>query len=569
MARKKLNSLFVVSKLLDKTEELKLFKPEELSSEQLEIAKRYVKLSGAKGSFMGVLLGSEAADIRPLMLEDGKLTVLSAEEIKSEDDSEGEKVEANGEKAAKKSSLSANRFAIGAFFVGAFLIIYFIRSDSWHAITRRFSERPPYQSYWESAQPALMRQVAEGALLDGDEEARSLITNSIFKGSNSDLAEFDNYVNSDLVRVAFNPKWEGDLTENDREVALFYALRNLMGSSYDLPDIDDVHPAVVLAITGTWPLDAEGLPSLPIMSLVNLPSPYGAAFAGLSQLGINEIDNPVARGLAHILVGDINQRSLVAYFLSKGDNSVVDVLLKIRVLLPLLSASPALENIVYQFLWSRSDVVGGALHWFDDGDLAAWATLPKTIRLGIAAGKLPELISAQGLSFEQTIDLLNFPFETVRKEVLDKLLHGGLQSDLVATVKYLTGNETHLTRTQAISLMLALRLKGDSGDAFVSSWFQTAPDPQAVLGVLLARSDAPKSDGFNLQAARFLISKDLKIELEDLKKLVNHPESLARALAYAKLNPSLPEHAALLKELGQNETSPRLRNEINKKLGEH
>jgi hypothetical protein len=80
--------------------------------------------------------------------------------------------------------------------------------------------------------------------------------------------------------------------------------------------------------------------------------------------------------------------------------------------------------------------------------------------------------------------------------------------------------------------------------------------------VLLARSNYSSEDIFNLEAASFLRKVEWEAATDMLQLLAQHPEPLARSLAYARLENTNPQQLAILQERLKSEPDPTLKKSI-------
>ena len=65
-----------------------------------------------------------------------------------------------------------------------------------------------------------------------------------------------------------------------------------------------------------------------------------------------------------------------------------------------------------------------------------------------------------------------------------------------------------------------------------------------------------------------MAGQDWEVSVAELEALVSHPEPLARALAYSRLDPKVPEEARILRDRARKEPSEKIRAELLKKLSE-
>lgn len=414
-----------------------------------------------------------------------------------------------------------------------------------------------FDTYWKSGQPSMMQQVARSAIERPEGLARVTIVTDAMSGNKRAS------VRTELLKIGFDPAWESELSENDRQILLRLALSQLIPAELkSLPPLSSAHPGVALAIIGEMPIDgaAPSLKEVPVSKMEALPAPYGPSFKGLEALGVTTMEQPVARALSHLIIGDVSDKTVGSLFDSRDESAVTFI--KLRSVAPFFATSTNLSEIVYNHLSNSGSMLALVLQWFGAEEGAGWDKVERKDKLGITAGIVPE-----GLSFEQYADLLKFPNSAVRPEAAKRLLlNGTVPASMSQTLAFLTSKANGFSRTQTILLLAALRLQGENGHPFIAKWFGTKPDPHAVLAILLSRNAVQKLDVFNVEAARYLASNEWSASIDELRRLSVHPEALARTLAYAKLNPAVPEEMAILSNMAKVEPNARIRAQIQERL---
>lgn len=424
-----------------------------------------------------------------------------------------------------------------------------------------FEEQPakeprliPYEQYWTSNMPSKMREVAAAAALEGDEKAELVIVEDALSGSQRP------HVRAELLRIAFNARWEHELRPVDREVALKLALVELLrGGVRGLPPLDDVHPAVLLAVLANTEPDAE-VPSLgriPLQRLVSLPQPFGKAFQDLTALGVTSAADPAARSLARILLSEQSAR-VTQHFLRSGD----DARLARGKLALLLRLNQPPAEVVWEAI--KTDPAGAlreSAGWFDGGTLVNWHDVPARQKALLMSGSLPE----EQLRPEHYDDLLRFPVIELRPAVERKLLELYPPENRF-TLQVLADQRNALTRDQTIALLTTLLTEKKLQYQLLDRWFGMKPDTGTVLEIVVARRSIQPDDPFSVRAAGYLKARDWSASLPDLKKLIVHQEALVRALAYAKLDAQDPKQALILQYGAAREPLENLRRQIRNKL---
>ncbi|MCO6429697.1 MAG: protein kinase family protein [Deltaproteobacteria bacterium] len=410
---------------------------------------------------------------------------------------------------------------------------------------------------WHSGQPSLMQQVARAAVVQKDRLAQAVIIQDSLAGSQP------RQVRGDLIRTVFNPQWEADLSESDRVLALKLALGALIPAELNgTPNLAEAHPAVVFAVLGSLPIDLKlgNTQDITVQRLTTLPAPFGKVFAELKPLGIYSGQDPSIRALCHLLQGKITESAVASYFDKAADDLVTFI--KLRALVPLFAEQQELEEAVYLYLFTNSRLFARMMRWFDDEPLADWSKISRSERFLLLVGSMPE----RPFTFEQFADLLTFPSERIRSSARRELSAKYFSGKMVPLLAVLGGSENQLTRAQTISIVAAFLLTGHQADAFYTRWFSGGPDAGTVLAMLSSRSDAGSKDLFNYKAAEYLHKASWSAPLDVLKRLLAHPEPLARTLVYSRLDVNKPEELQILKTMATGDPSPLLRSFIQKRL---
>lgn len=422
-----------------------------------------------------------------------------------------------------------------------------------------FDSELSMQNAWYTNVPSRMEAVAQAAV-DGDSRAQLLITSDAMKGNDRPL------VRVGLIRNAFNPQWEAQLSDADREIVLRLALAQLLKNQrIKLPPLSQAHPAVSFAITGDMPdlqsADAgQELAQVSLSMMSALPPPYGTMFGQLEKTGVSNAGARPARGLSHILSGDAGAAAIAAYL--SGADSKDSLRLRLAIVYPLAQRVPKIQETLYASLENAENPLQSEVAWFASEDLAQWGQGPKGALLGLLLGEIP----AQDLAFEQYADLLSFPLMQIREKARAKLSEKYFDKKAAAMLEFLASSSNHLTRFQTSTLLSALKLQGEASYALVGSVLDTKPNPASTLGLLLARASYEKLDPINVELARYVTKSNVILSLENLQALSSHPEQLARAFAYANLDASDPKQRQILENAAVIEPSERLRAQVKEKL---
>jgi hypothetical protein len=384
-----------------------------------------------------------------------------------------------------------------------------------------------------------MAVVGRAGVIRREPAAINTIVNDLLAGANPEG------VNGALMRVALEDGWRNELSPADNHAALVFSLANLVpeGNAY-LPEVAALHPGVLLAILGQTPnknLPRE-LGQLPLDQLLRLPAPFGDLFAQVKAMGVSNLGDPTVRGLAAIVTGNARAASFESFL--GADTNAAQTLAKVSLIASRLAVDQSAAAELFGVLGDRGGDITTLVRWFDLEDVAGWNSVKAADKLALILGNMPQTQLATPL----LADLLAFPLDKVRDQAMLKLrdVLGGVDAErLLVTLATPT---LGLSREQMIALVSALSLSPNARAPFIPAWFNLAPPADAVLLILLARSNADGNDLFNLEGARYLRRSSWTSSTEMLKLLANHPEPLARVLAYGRLDPSVDADRSILLE---------------------
>lgn len=421
------------------------------------------------------------------------------------------------------------------------------------------SDREPvqYEDDWLSGQQARMRTVARAAVIEGDRAAITAIVKAIKHGAGG------SFINSEILQVGLSDLWFDQLSLADKRLLLAYSLGKLVSAPPDdLINVVEAHRAVALALVVGLPLSVEQrwFGRIKLQEFSVLPAPFGRAFSLLSDLGVLTLEGRSARALAAILVGRYDKDVLSDYF-NRSDPLHISVG-KLRVLEPLFDSMQGLAEALLESLAFRVAVLTRTAGWFAQEEIAGWGKVSTAEKLRLMAAMPTRGV----LSVEQLADLLRYPLSTGQQLAVSQLKKRLRRRVSQEVVEFLATDACKFTRTQTVSLVIALSSRGDGAFTLLDRWFHTGPDASSVLRVLLLRKTEQRVDAFNIEAARYLKGQELALDLSQKKELVQHTEILVRSLGYSALSPGQPEELRLLRDMSRVEPSERLRRQLTTKL---
>ncbi len=415
-----------------------------------------------------------------------------------------------------------------------------------------------YEAEWASRDRARMAVVGRAGVIRREPAAINTIINDLTAGANPDG------VNGSLLRVALSDGWHDELSPTDKHAALVFALEGLVPEGRaQVVELASLHPGVLLAVLGqsspkNVPSEVKGLP---VDLLIRLPAPFGELFSQAKAMGVNNVGDIPALGLAEIVTGNASAQAFERFL--GNDAQAAQTLAKVSLILPVVSTNDAVASELLSILGDRGGDIAALVHWFDVEDLAGWRSVKAADKLMLLLGNFPQ----SQLSVPQLSDLLTFPLVKVRDEALVKLREVFPGQEGERLLLTLTTPASGLSREQTIALLSALAVPSNARLPFITAWFSLSPSPDSVLLVLLSRSHVDSQDLFNLEAARFLRRTSWSSTIDILKLLTRHPEPLARVLAYGRLDPSVDESRSILLERQREEKDESCLKVLQERLG--
>jgi len=393
-------------------------------------------------------------------------------------------------------------------------------------------EREDLQAYrddWNSKIPSRMVPVAVAAVShEGDPAAESVILASIRSGEVSSAG-----VNVGLLRIAFDDRWEMELSPADRRTALALGLGNLLRQNFpkDLTELDRLHPGVLLALTASvGQVSANDyFRNVPADRLVQLPPPFGPAFREIvSAHPAIHCDDEAVQRLARLGTRGVNLDDLAMFL---RDETAV----RLRALALILShdnsrAQTALDLLLRDSNINLNDTF---IDWGRAFHLDQWQELESSDRLFVLAGVAP----AGKVSADNLGRLLSHPVPSLRAYAIRgalssiRMKHPGavpVLSELEKVPQTLSGEQT-------VDLVKFLINPAEQKSETVRAWFETNPPREMAAQLLLATAKEHVGTILDTSLAVYLKGKNWKPGIDTLRKLSFHPDAYTRLFAYSEI----------------------------------
>lgn len=412
---------------------------------------------------------------------------------------------------------------------------------------------------WFSKRPSLMIPVAQMALNaeEPDAFAEMLVVSSIMKGEANGAG-----VNRELLQVAFDTRWEQQLTPADRRVALALSLTGLLRdrTPTDLQPIEMTHPGVILAIASTGGSKVSTfLSRVPARVLTQLPKPLSDAFS----LVIN--------GNEEMHCGDDAILGL-ARFSSRGWASTeeiftfveTDTAVRLRALTEILrkDGDKSAELLAVLLNHPNRTVSNELTDWGRAWKLGQWRELSDYSKLQLLSGVVP----SQAVKAENLAKLFAHPVASVRgsamRQAVDAIAFG--HPAAAEILNHVASKPEQLKPRQTVILAQLLESPKKVGAGDVRLWLESEPPVDLVAFLLIGNAHADSTSPLDFELARYLKTKGWEPDPGALKVLVRHPEKLVRMYAYSQAFGLKDKEAAthILVSARKHERDPNFRSQI-------
>jgi serine/threonine protein kinase len=399
---------------------------------------------------------------------------------------------------------------------------------------------------WRSNVPSKMVSVANLAVEKGG-LAEELILSSIRRGEVSVPG-----VNSRLIKIAFDPRWEAQLSDKDRELALALGLAGFVGADFakkigsEIKSLEQFHPGVLLAITafGNERINKflEKIPTK-VLGQGGLPSPLGTAFSKMFESDNNsKLSSRDVQLLAKFGTIGADQKSELVEFLRKDPGY------KLQALAMLASSNLDFSKYILEILVNHPNLTFDSpqVAWGREWKItSSWEELEVVDQLMILSGNVPS--SSLQVLPQNIGKMFNHPSSKIRKYAVDKALdsisfaHPGSGEALLE----ISANPETLNAQQLFLLARFLENPEKIDETKAKEWFLTNPSVELISKLLLSSWKQTKATRFDTLSAIYLKQKNWKPELDSLEKLMLHPDLYARLFAYNQIYTNLKSEVAI------------------------
>ena len=413
---------------------------------------------------------------------------------------------------------------------------------------------------WSSGLPSKMKPVVELATQYPQSFAEQLVVRSALQGEKLPVG-----INSNLIRIAFDNRWEMSLRDSDRSTALLLGTAGFVShtDSSAIGDLSTLHPGVVFAITASAPEAARSsLSRFKAEKLTKLPGRIGAAFgrvlqgkedANCSEQGIPALAEFAAFGISRpaevflFLQEDFNAR-LQALAILFGNDELV--------------AKSIIETVLH---YPNGSFSNPEVSWANNWNLESWQ--------GVSSGQLLQLIS--GMAPTDSLDasyvavLFAHPATEVRKyavtEARDRIAF--VHPASLEVLSMLVEKPDTLSAEQLFQLAKILENPSKVTPGEIQKWMKSNPDKKVLKAMLFATAAGKSATHVDTFVAMELNSQNWKLSIDEAKALSTHPDDYTRMMSYQQLFTMGSEASfVLLQESMRNEQNQAYRKQLGEML---
>ena len=381
---------------------------------------------------------------------------------------------------------------------------------------------------WRSGRPSLMAKVANQAInTPVNQFAELLIINSILRDEVSVPG-----VNYDLMKVAFDPRWEAGLSSDDKRLVLALSLGGLPGTSIpkDLPELDQAHPGALLAIAATSGDNvASILSQVPAKILTDLQAPLGTAFSELLYSRPNlPTGSEEVRLLSSMIANGIQSDSQIASLLEVDSESGM------RALSKLSESSDSLAEDVLNVIYSGTyNIDSSLISWGEGTSVVEWQELSNNDKLALVAG----YDRVAKVSVENIARLFAHPLPRIRRAAIERSIKEVPFKHRASAkiLKMVAADPELLKPTQTLELASFLESPETASPAKIEKWLENKPSMEIVVELLAGGAMHSSASVLDFELSRYVQQSSYRPKVGVLRTLANHPDELTRMYAYSKI----------------------------------
>jgi hypothetical protein len=416
--------------------------------------------------------------------------------------------------------------ALGVFAGGAY---YYFQGPG----SLQIYPRGELKSMWESRLASDRTKVVRQAITPNVENS-SFALNLIVRSTMESKASKDmpNFF-GDVIRIAYHPAWEVELTPRDRRGAVIYACLPFAGRLIPkelIPEIASLHPGVKLALAVAFPANTKILSNLSLKSLIDLPPPIGKAAAAIAVVRPNAtLADPVVNNFADLAVRGFSDPVRLIDFV------VLDPEGALAAIAVLYAGNDEKTVNVLDILLNHPNakVQDPLLDWARESDLINWEGVGAHRKLQILAGNPPD----KQLSSGHLARLFKHPVPRMRSYAVSEIINVARFAHPAAfeVLRIVGEKPSILDGMQTFHLALLLENPSGYSNKYAALWLGSKPPTELLAKIVVLGSQQAEASNFDYEVSRYLQQAGWEPDVSDLALLVRHPDKLTRFYALTKV----------------------------------
>jgi len=399
------------------------------------------------------------------------------------------------------------------------------------------------QLYWDSGDVGKMMKVIQAIVspYGMNPDAEQIVSASILRGEER-LPTLD----SALVRAVYDPLWGADkIAESEKRTIYVLASAKMFDRDVSkelIATIDDkdISSIILFAMIATSGGERDHLlKQNPLSKLFSLPEPAGTAFEVLDGFIPNlHLADGVVKGTVKVLATLGNDATMLEEYL-KGATQA-----KLAVLATATSNNPVLAEKLLTAIVKNPvrSIKNEFAEWGRRVDLIGMTELSVVQQFFLLSGTLGE--NRTLLKPETAVKLLTHPSPKARQEAIVLALQTIKFNHPAAQEALATAYEQPNLLTGMQLLLLAQFMENPNpkaadqdtmaGGRVIQRWIHGGVDKKLLTKIVLASSGAPESSKLDYEVIRYLNSEGWQLTVNNIKKMVKHPDYFTRMFAYTE-----------------------------------
>jgi serine/threonine protein kinase len=422
-------------------------------------------------------------------------------------------------------------------------------------------EEVPLQAYWESGRIELMTPVAAQAISADNNNAREVILQAARANQPIPL------VKNDLLKRCFDTRWTKEPNQESRDFLFRLVLLPFLAPEEKILVVPkNIDPGILFGFLSLSTTSHNGTTFKDVLvdTLFTLPAPYGKAFLTVTRGESWSVEDPRVIALARLFTGDAPSSMLPILLSPIEPESHLPLIEKLLPLLLVARPDSGFTDALLKALAESMPRFEEVIRWYSEPSPVEWAKVSPRDLLLLASGTRDQPLP----STEHTIDLLTFPWESVRSRALEALLQNPSYAAFVELLILIHDEPLLLSRAHVLTLVGALSASSASNRALLHQWLLSKPRLESVARVIAHLEPSPTVAPLLIMGAQYVMNAPknernlLRKDGALVERLITSKETLVRSLGYLLLEPGNAHHSRLLATALREESNPKLHQQL-------